>query len=287
MPSTEGVVFCVLEHQAMINRRLITANAPSNMGEQVHVNHEGCPAGEDKKRRLYIKRTDKGLVAYCHHCCEHGFVIENDHSRLSSWVASTKAVKPVAAKKYVPVLGPLSMQGLWWLTKYSCTKGFALDHSFSGIADDNNKVALKLYNHNNEHFGWQVRNLVEEPKYITCLYNDTSDAAWFIRPGNTFKTLVITEDYLSAYRVSMDAPYDVHSVALLKTSLSDKTLLTICNFNFQRIVVWLDPDKAGRDATPKVVSKLKYFLPSSTQVEALYLDKEPKQLTPIELTNIF
>ena len=61
------------EIKQMIDKKLILANAPSNMNEQVHINHKGCPSGEDTKHRLYIKRNAKGLVAYCHHCTESGF----------------------------------------------------------------------------------------------------------------------------------------------------------------------------------------------------------------------
>lgn len=43
-------------------------------GEQIHVNHDKCPAGLDTKRRLYIKRTedDRYILAYCHNCSLSG-----------------------------------------------------------------------------------------------------------------------------------------------------------------------------------------------------------------------
>ena len=44
-------------------------------GETIRVNHTRCPAGEDRKKRLYFTRPagSPGIVlAYCHNCQEHG-----------------------------------------------------------------------------------------------------------------------------------------------------------------------------------------------------------------------
>lgn len=44
-------------------------------GETDHINHDDCPAGEDTKGRLYVTKTDNGmLLAYCHHCGGKGVV---------------------------------------------------------------------------------------------------------------------------------------------------------------------------------------------------------------------
>ena len=44
-------------------------------GKSIHINHEGCEAGKDTKRRLYISITSDGgaVLAYCHHCGRRGF----------------------------------------------------------------------------------------------------------------------------------------------------------------------------------------------------------------------
>ena len=47
-------------------------HAPKNAGT-IHINHAHCPAGEDRKKRLYITRKQDGtVVAYCHHCTRTG-----------------------------------------------------------------------------------------------------------------------------------------------------------------------------------------------------------------------
>lgn len=263
----------------MIDRKLIQANAPSNNGEQVHVNHTGCEAGEDKKRRLYIKRTDKGLVAYCHHCNESGFVKDND-ARLSTW--TQKATAPAAMRSNKPILAALTTEGKVWLHNNYCSTE---DKLFSGVVSEKSKVALTLLNPQGETVGWQVRNLLPNamPKYTTHYINNEhkGDPGWFHVAS---KTLVITEDYLSAYRVHKNTGFS--SVALLRTSLSDRTLMQIHDLGFEAVVIWLDPDEAGIQGAKKAYKKLNYFLPTTTMVAIYGCDKEPKEYTPAELASI-
>ena len=261
----------------LIDRKLILANAPSNIGQQVHVNHVGCPSGEDTKRRLYIKRTDRGLVAYCHHCAKSGSAKDDNTGRLSSWLTKKEAV---ISKLYAPpVLAPLSLDGMVWLCKYYCDPK---SDSFSGVYLKKNNVALKLHDPENTVIGCQVRDLVSNatPKYLTHYTHGSNngDASWF----KAYKQhLVITEDYLSAYRVAKDTNFA--SVALLRTTVSDRTLLQIHELGYKSITIWLDPDSAGIEGAIKVQKKLTHFLPANTIVRVLKLDKEPKECTVEEL----
>ena len=268
----------------MINRRLIETNAPTVIGQQVHINHEGCPSGEDRKRRLYIKRTVGGIVAYCHHCCEHGFVREKgrEGTRLSLWLKGKDIDVPSITED--PPRGfagaSLSYHGLAWLTKYWCNNNCAY---FGGVYDEPHKVTLTLHNPDNTVIGWQVRNLRPDakPKYITQYMSgkNRGDASWFTADK---KHLVITEDYLSAYRVRRDT--GLSSVALLKTSVSDRTLLQIAELNFPHISIWLDPDSAGVHGALEAYKKLAHFLPTDTMITTIFKpEKEPKECTVDEL----
>jgi hypothetical protein len=264
----------------MINKQLILKNAPSNMGQQIHVNHDGCSAGVDTKRRLYIKRSDRGLVAYCHHCNESGHISDGlSQGRLSTWISKkedTGSVKSPAK----PQLTKLSIEGEVWLrTNYCNTE----DDNFHGIEGERHKVALTLHNPEQQPIGWQVRNLKAEPKYITYYTNNNAkgESSWFYK-GN--KTLVITEDYLSAYRVHKNT--GLSSVALLRTNLSDRTLAQIYELGIETIFIWLDPDEAGMEGTTKLYKKLTHYLPYNINVALFGIDKEPKECTPAELVSI-
>jgi hypothetical protein len=259
----------------MIDKRLIKKHAPDVVGAQVHVNHDGCSSGEDHKKRLYIKRTPKGLLAYCHHCGESGFVGEIDNTaRLASWIKKTKIDPPPVAK--LPDLCEISMYGKAWLTKYHIA-----DHSFFyGVVGRPHEVAIYLENHNQLFSGFQIRNLSGiGPKYRT-VYSalaDRDNSAWLTRAKN--KTLVITEDYLSAYRIHIDGNKD--SLALLGTHLSDVTMFHIEEKNYDKIVIWLDPDLAGVSASEKIEDKLRHYLPLS--VLKYFVHKEAKEFLPEEL----
>jgi hypothetical protein len=261
----------------MIKHKILLDNAPSVVGQQIHINHIDCEAGVDTKRRLYIKREATAIVAYCHHCNQKGFVKHGD-DRLSTWINKPAAA---ATSNTKPVIASLTTEGKVWLHSHYCD---TTNSSFNGIAGERHKVALTLNDTDNQPIGWQIRNLAPNatPKYTTHYTNSSSkgDAAWF--KGNN--TLVITEDYLSAWRVNYDTGYT--SVALLRTALSDKTLRQIHDLNFEYVVIWLDPDEAGVQGAAKAYKKLNHFLPSTTKIIVLGIDKEPKQCTPAELESI-
>jgi hypothetical protein len=245
------------------------------MGEQVHVNHTGCEAGEDKKRRLYIKRTDKGLVAYCHHCNDKGFASDTS-SRLSEWLHKDTKTHTTG---YTAKFGPISPKGKLWLHKHHCD---AADVYFKGVVGQLDQVSLTLYDPYWNPIGWQIRNLVKEPKYLTKITDTRADAAWFVKDH---KTLVITEDYLSAYRVHNDT--GLSSLALLRTTITDKTLIQIQELGFNTIFIWLDPDEAGRKGAKKVQETLSHYLSDEVDVINHFSDQEPKQHTKKELHGLF
>lgn len=263
----------------MIDKKIILKNAPSNMDEQIHVNHEGCPSGEDKKKRLYIKKTVRGFLAYCHHCNEKGFAsLSGEHSISSK--GFFKPYKPTK-KAVAPTLVELSFEGRVWLNKYHCD---TTEHCFNGVRHEPNKVALDLFDVEKNLIGYQIRNLDAnaKAKYITHFFDeeDKGSAAWFYNDAKS-KALVITEDYLSAYRVNKDTGWS--SVALLRTAITTSLLNQISELDFKTILIWLDPDTAGIEGAKKVQKTLKHYLPTTTRVPYLPMLKEPKELTPTEL----
>lgn len=64
-------------------------------GEQVRCNHIDCPAGEDKKQRLYVKRPADNaqiMIAYCHNCGCYGVVKSRASSYHSTSMSDTYLV---------------------------------------------------------------------------------------------------------------------------------------------------------------------------------------------------
>jgi hypothetical protein len=269
----------------MIDRKLILTNAPTNLGEQVHVNHVGCSAGEDKKQRLYIKRTSKGIVAYCHHCAEAGFASDSrSGNRMATWLTAPE-IPPLRSINAMPILSGLSIEAQAWLLEHYCNTGY---FGFNGVKEKHNQIALTLRNPETDVIGYQVRNLLPgaTPKYITSYISNCykGDSAWFHYPRN--KTLVITEDYLSAYRVCQDNVGNVSSLALLRTTITDRTLLQIYELGFEKVIIWLDPDEAGKKGALKAQKELTHFLSTDTSIQCIDIGKEPKECTVDELQTI-
>jgi hypothetical protein len=265
----------------MLDRHFLKTNAPSNIGEQINVNHKDCRAGEDRKKRLYIKRVVGGVLGYCHHCNEGGFAKDAspDGSTLAKWLEG-KADLPevgeaaVTKRNHWPIE---SIKSKSWLHIHHVTP---VPRFF--MEQNENMLALQLYDHTMSFIGYQYKNFSGVgPKYTTeyLPIKDRGDASWFIRNGSG--TLVICEDYLSAYRVLSDT--DCSSVALLKTSMSDRTLTQVLAMDFKKIIIWLDPDKAGHDGALKVAKRLGLVAPFGVDLRMLVPLKEPKEMTPREL----
>ena len=73
------------------------------------------------------------------------------------------------------------------------------------------------------------------------------------------------------------------AMALLKTTASDMTIKQLKETNYAHILIWLDPDDAGKKGARKLFDRLNLLLPVSTHLQIISHDKEPKQLNPFDL----
>ena len=279
----------------MISKHLIIACAPSNIGQQVHVNHDGCKAGEDTKRRLYIKRTSGGLLAYCHHCNDKGFVVDKsfEGEELKKWlhgkggeVHDVTYGDPSAPLLHrTEELDDVVMED-WLRDTYIAYKDI-YDSDF--MFPCTKGIAFKLHGKKGDVIGTQVRTYTGKPKYLTRFYpGATDDVAWFTMKFDrldeiTKPKLFITEDWLSAYRIFRDTPHK--AVALLRTTISDKTIIDIHRMteDIDKVCVWLDPDDAGKKGSKIVCSRLRAII--ANPVIEYVSDYEPKELEPKDLLN--
>ena len=267
----------------MIKRELINRLAPHlALGEERKYNHEGCKAGEDTKKRLYIKRVVGGKLAYCHHCNEHGFVRElsADGTTLRKWLYGdtpepTRVVRGMPLKTSTISHIPLIV----WLANHHVN--VPNDNFFQ----QNHKAELVFVLRGvfGAITGYQARSFdPSKPKYTTHMLTH-AEATWF---GVSYpaRTVVITEDYTSAFRVWNDV--GLTTLALLKTSISTNTLNELVGMSPSRVLVWLDPDEPGRVASKKLAARLKVVLPATTEVIAIH-EEEPKNLTPEQVRKVF
>lgn len=264
----------------MINKKLLQPYGTLAIGEQINIDHEGCEAGVDRKKRLYIKHVVGGVVAYCHHCSDHGFwrELSTDGATLRKWLFNETSDMPKVRRTdgFNLKAGDVRSTGIInWLAKhYVYTLSEKDKQNFKEFCGE---LYLPIYDFYNNKYGYQLRSFDStKSKYKTTYFRKTGeDVCWFNKGHDT---IIITEDYTSAYRVSRDSPYC--SVALLKTSISDVTMNRLNDF--KKVIIWLDPDEAGLKASLKIQQRLMVCLTSHIKIKNMTssLVPEPKNLIP-------
>lgn len=107
---------------------------------------------------------------------------------------------------------------------------------------------------------------------------------------NNHKTVVLTEDYISAIRVH---ECGVDSWCLFGTTLNYSDVDTLLD-KYNKVYIWLDGDKAGRDGAAKIVKSIKnrinyvkkkyaYKYTQEYVVKNIVSDKDPKEYSPTEI----
>lgn len=114
--------------------------APSAVNEQIHINHDECPAGQDFKRRLYIKRTASNqVVAFCHHCGNKGSYTEGmrpgDVASLRAKLEGIKEDEAVPLAHGATLELPSDLQPSWFDWPPDILKWFAK----SGLSPEDSK----------------------------------------------------------------------------------------------------------------------------------------------------
>lgn len=278
----------------MISRSLISPILKTmSVGEQIKVNHEGCTAGLDTKKRLYIKRVPSGGVAYCHHCNQSGFVREltADGTKLRKWlfdkpdgdiIRVTRGAR-MGLQADLVWTNPEHCSPLLWLRRYHID-----GQKENGYFQTNGKdLVLPIADAGGRTVGNQIRSFSGGPKYLTnYALGAACDSSWFVVKEIDSRVLVITEDYTSAYRVFRDC--NVDSVALLRTSASESLLRTIRYKDYNRIIIWLDPDEAGIKGTSALKTRLRFVVGTHTTIHPVGkgIRVEPKEMdkTALALT---
>ena len=253
------------------------------LGEQVHINHENCPAGEDTKQRLYIKRGDEDgrdcILAYCHNCGLSGFkpvsTKAGEYSRILSSKVSRDADGPYTGRRESN-WDRWDGKAISFCTQGKVTDGLCKRYGIEYCSDDD-AVYIPILKDGRE-IGYQLRNLSlgHCPKYETTAFE--KPLFWY--SGNTNNTLVIVEDVLSAIRC---AEY-VSSLALLSSNMSDDIFEFIASTEHTDFIVFLDDDNR---AVKKSQSKIAQKLSALGTVRVIHSNgKDPKEFNNEELERI-
>ena len=261
--------------------------APDESGAQVHVNHEGCPEGLDRKKRLYIKRLpDASVLAYCHHCGLSGYYkdrVTNIHRVMKRPLEESQSAKNLLLPKDVindATQWPIDARG--WLLKYGITdkeiKDYGIVHSPSL-----DRLLFPIYMDGN-YVGWQGRSFAKDgdvPKYLTTVDADNpSGNCGVYKHGLDSSTAVLVEDIISAIKVSRTAD----AIALLGSHPTPEVINWIAN-RYKNIYIWLDNDKPEVIKQQNKLSSLLKVLVSG-RVEIILTKKDPKDHSDNEIKGL-
>ena len=243
---------------AQLVKSKLAAGLHLELGLPTSVNHDGCPAGLDTKRRLYVtKKSEEMALAYCHHCNTGAFVRLGVTST-GSWLHSgdTQEGNRIIKKLTRPHdLGDMSGSSTFNNPK---TGGIVLKNLFRDVAtmltlsrkynvsltsEYGGRVFLPLFGKNLQEVGWQARALHKtDIKYFTSqLSGDYLPYPSKAMATNTDPMIVITEDIVSAMRVS--ATDLACGYPSLKSTVDYQQLLRLYErYPHAHYLVWLDND---------------------------------------------
>src|SRR5690606_11404294 len=237
------------------------------VGQSVRVQHDCNPSGA---RSLLISHEPTGYRAHCFRCKQPGMW---EPKKLSLAERLELAAKQREADQQInrtsPPPGPglydwigWSMPALVWLLKAGFNNA---DATACGIYYHEASQRVVVPYQGTHH--WQMRavHAWQKPKYIA----DKNPRQCVVLGDEVGGPIHLTEDLLSAYKIQLSG---LRAMPLLGTSLHDEHLALLVRKD-ARVVVWLDPDKAGQDAAAKIVRRLRMF---GLQAHNVLSDRDPK-----------
>ena len=274
---------------ARLNIKEILDNDPSLRtladGAQVHVNHYGCPAGRDTKRRLYVKNDRGSLVMYCHHCGAGGKVTgQRCHIRRNT---GNYHVPDVTLPQDL-IISPehCNVHFNVWINKSGLSLPERELYQFGWSGWEGRGILPIRWYHNGQATGvlegYQRRRVLPHdtmPKYLTTKRLGIRNPVFAVTHDSTPGVAVLVEDILSAAKVGRQAD----AYALLGTSLSEYLKYRLAG-KYKHALVWLDNDNPSvRSAQRDIAKALGIFI---ERVTIIHHDKDPKLCTDQEIENV-
>jgi hypothetical protein len=280
-------------------------NSGTALSEANHrTNHENCPAGTDTKRRLYIKKEGNVLLGHCFNCGKSGWYFKNKKTVLSldeitslgtDVIHPTPSFDPVDEVYHTQLTPVLSTDIKVWLTLHGIEEK---DYAYLGLKENStfSTLYLPVMDVDNQCVGYVVRNFDDygfaSRRYINVFKENKKQGCYIWPPeklvldaGITMDhgVLVITEDIISAYRVSRATGY--HALALLGTQMQDATLESILGCKYKTVYIWLDKDMAGMSkAAPVSEAVLGVICDEVGRI--ICNTEEPKKLSDEEIRRV-
>ena len=245
-------------------------------GHNVRFRH----CGKDTAGVAY--NNSDGYSFICHRCGEHGrqsvgylnfkelIKIRQRNEEAKVALQSSTVTLPYDFTTDIPP------EGMLWLLKASITPYMAKQAGF-GWTPRYQRVILPVYRDNKLTY-YQARAVLQgqTPKYLNPKVDRASLLYVNRHSTSTNNRVVVTEDILSARRVFL-AQTSADTVSILGTKITIQQANQLANYD--RVTMWLDPDKAGRNGDIKI-RKLMNLV---TETDYISLNKDPKLLTDMQI----
>ena len=265
-------------------------------GQTTRCNHEGCPAGEDTRGRLYFSRKvnpDKMVVWYCHNCAAGGAFTM---SALGSKVPLGSAPKDseqdmrhiidVMERSIDITEGPrITPEQYRWLQN-SSSEVVSVYYKPGFVKWDpiDESLVFPIPTLDNEQLHWAYPLAMQKryhrpygPKCITTKANANVQVRRFLSPpGSPVVPTVIVEDLLSGYRIAKDA--GLNAYVLFGNHMDISEFVQHKELFKHGVCVWLDNDNDQVTRNAAAIAKrasmlgLEYLLISELN--------EPKKYIP-------
>jgi hypothetical protein len=230
---------------------------------------------------LHINHKQDGWSAYCHRCGYKRFIprpaesVSEKLGRLRRIQAAEASVArnpsaPMPAE-YEPHLWPLAARVWLYKAGLSNVEIQALGFYWNPRMQ---RVVMPVRNEAGEVIYWQARTLdrTNPKKYL----NPHVDKSRLVARYGSGPAVVLTEDLLSAYRISRAG---FEGWCLLGTKLNDHIAAELLR-DGRPVVVWLDPDGAGQKGASQIIKRLRAY---GVSVRNVVSDKDPKLLSREEI----
>ncbi len=253
------------------------------IGGKAYTDHEGCTTS----LKMWIYRNAEGVGCFCNKCgykSFHSTGLRNLQEVLSKHGEETElVVKDVTLPDDFTVnVEEFSQEALLWLYKADVRNSLIQAYGI-GYSKELNRVIIPVYDEENKLIMWQGRGLTnKQTKYLntksTKKQNDFFKS--WVKHGesssNSYSSVVVVEDALSVIKVGQVT----QAVGVLGTSLSQKQVNYLSKFDL--VIFWLDGDRAGVNASTKMVKKLSMV----TNTHRIFTKKDPKKLSYAEIEEI-
>lgn len=258
-------------------------------GIKLRFNHLNCESGEDTRKRLYITGVvpEGTFIGHCFNCGGSG-VLKNkttfsvhEYAKGASVTSSdgTHTYRYTAsALPLVTVDDKLSLEQRVWLYNAGLTDW---DIGYIGIRSLNRHTLLQIpFDPSYENY--TLRGFDKSKNKYTNYIK--SDKPPLVHCGIRGKSVVLTEDVLSAYRVYRDT--GKCAVACLGTSVGKHiTDWLVSDPNQPKtVIIWFDKDRAGQAATLRELRGLRtYYKSLGIDLEVVIGELSPKECTPEDI----